>query len=89
MIKLIFDQLKSIHFHTALLEATGWDDNAAKVIMKKLEEYFNQAEVTSIDKVKNDLKNIFEENICKIVFDYIDYAAKRINDDKGFVGIEA
>mgnify|MGYP003111192185 CR=1 FL=1 len=89
VVKLIFDSLKSIHFHTELLEALGWDEEETDSVIKQLDEYFCEAETKPLDQVKFDLRVKFRPEVCESVIKYIDYVAKRVKESKGTIEIEA
>jgi len=90
MIKQIFDGLKSLNFETALLEAVDWDEDAQKEVIETLSLYFQtNAKDKTPDQVKNDLAFLFTKDICKILYEYIDYFTMRIVNEKGNLDYEA
>ena len=66
-----FNQLKSIHFETALLELLEWDENELNDVLKKLTEYFSVCTKNDLDLVKVDLSHIFNEDIANLVYNYL------------------
>ncbi len=72
MINEIYSVLNSIHFETELLESLEWDEEELNKTVKKLTEYLSVCTKNDLDLVKADLGFIFSENICIVIFKYID-----------------
>ena len=90
MIKQIFDNLRSIHFETELMEALNWDSDEVKKSLDKLSNYFENIDSTAtVSNVKKELDLLFPKNITSIIFKYMDYVSKRMIQEKGSIEYEA
>ena len=90
MFGLLSDGVKSLGFHTALLESCDWDENQCDQVIKKTTDYFNNLKLPDIpcdynffvDNVVRDgllKENIAEEQvnlIIKFVHQNAKYVAK-------------
>ena len=64
MIHMIFDNLRSIHCSTALLEILDWDEESVDLITKQLTEYFEKNHDKDPEAIKKDLSMLFDKRVC-------------------------
>ena len=90
MLSVLFAGIRSIGFHTALLESCDWDESRCNDVIEKTTEYFNNLKLPDIpcdynffvDNVVRDgllKENIAEEQvdlIIKFVHQNAQYVAK-------------
>ena len=89
MIKLLLDNIRSVHFSTELLETLDWDEEKAEEVMVQLSEYFNENAKADIARVRYELPLLFDKSVCDVIFKYMDYIANRLKQEKGQIEYEA
>ena len=90
MINFVFDNLRSTHYETELLEVLNWDDEECEKVLKELSLYFEHfSETKPPDQVKADLEKIFPKQVRDVIFKYISYIVKRNVATKGRTEYEA
>ena len=87
--KKVFDSLKGIHFQTELLESLDWDEEKLDQTIKELDQYFKENIDTHPAFVKQALGVMFDDKVRNIIFKYIDYMEKSIQQEEGDIDYEA
>ena len=90
MINLVFDNLRSTHYETELLEALNWDEEECQKVLKDLSLYVERfAETKPPDQIKADLEKLFSKEVRNVIFRYVNYITQRMIASKGSVEYEA
>jgi hypothetical protein len=78
--------LNSMNFETEMLEAHDWNEEECKKTLTILSDYFNKTNKFDPDLAKADLGIIFSQNICDVIFNYMDFILFEVIKARGGSG---